>query len=266
MSAVGDVLSGARALLFDLEGTLYRDQVAIPGAVEATERLRQHGHAVAYLTNTTSRGRRSLAEKLRALGFEATEDQIFCPTAAAAAFLRERGETAWLLLPERTHEEFEGVAIDEERPDWIVIGDIGENWSFGVMNQAFGLVHRRGARLLALVRSRYWLAADGLRLDAGPFVTALEYATGTEALTFGKPDRGLFDAALRFLEVPAADAVMVGDDPITDIEAAAALGLRTVLVCSGKYRPGASDVSETARAVSEPAADAVIASVADLVA
>jgi HAD superfamily hydrolase (TIGR01458 family) len=257
-------LRGVRAVVFDLEGTLYRGETAIAGAVEAAARVRAAGLATGYLTNTTSRGRRALADKLRGMGFEATEEQIFCPTAAAAAFLRERGESAWLLVPPLTRDEFDGVRREAARPDWIVVGDIGDDWSFEVMNRAFRLVHERGARLLALVRSRYWLADDGLRLDAGPFVAALEYATGTEALTFGKPDPGLFDSALRSLGVEPGQALMVGDDPVTDVAAAAALGMRTALVCSGKYRPGGGDATETSHEVDPCAADVVLASVDEL--
>ena len=93
-----------------------------------------------------------------------------------------------------------------------------------------------GAELVALQKNRYWLTEDGLSLDVGPFVAALEYATGCEALVVGKPRRGFFGHVLAELGVHARAAVMVGDDIESDIGGALGAGLAAVLVRTGKYR------------------------------
>ena len=64
-------------------------------------------------------------------------------------------------------------------------------------------------------------------------MVALEYATGTTAAIFGKPERAMFETVLGNMRLPAASVAMVGDDPITDAAAAAAVGMRTVLVRTG---------------------------------
>jgi ribonucleotide monophosphatase NagD (HAD superfamily) len=84
-----------------------------------------------------------------------------------------------------------------------------------------------GADLIALQKNRFWLRAGGLSLDVGPFVAALEYATGREATVVGEPARAFFEQALADAGAAAADAVMVG---------ALSAGLAGILLRTGKYR------------------------------
>jgi HAD superfamily hydrolase (TIGR01458 family) len=96
-----------------------------------------------------------------------------------------------------------------------------------------------GAELIALQRNRYWMTPDGLALDVGPFVAALEYAARTEAVVVGKPAPAFFATALADLGTEPADALMVGDDVESDIGGALAAGLAAALVRTGKFREDA---------------------------
>ena len=98
-------------------------------------------------------------------------------------------------------------------------------------------------------KNRYWRTPEGLSLDVGPFVAALEYATGCDAVVVGKPAPAFFATVLAGLGVRPADAVMVGDDVESDVGGALRAGLAGVLVRTGKYRPeavAASGVEPTA--------------------
>ena len=88
-------------------------------------------------------------------------------------------------------------------------------------------------------------------------MAALEYAAGVEAEVVGKPSRAYFEAALAEVGARPGEAVMVGDDVETDVQAAMALGLRGVLVRTGKFR-------EESLAAAAPQPDAVLDSVRDL--
>jgi HAD superfamily hydrolase (TIGR01458 family) len=122
--------------------------------------------------------------------------------------------------------------------DFIVVGDAGENFTYRNLNLAMRLV-LGGAGILALERDRYWIGADGLMLSAGPFVAALEYATGTRATVVGKPAPEFFALALRNTGVKLSEAAMIGDDILTDIGGAQNAGMQGILVRTGKYRADA---------------------------
>jgi HAD superfamily hydrolase (TIGR01458 family) len=128
--------------------------------------------------------------------------------------------------------ELEETAV---RADAVIVGDLGAAFGYDVLNHAFRLV-MDGAELIALQKNRYWMRADGLSLDVGPFVAAIEFATGREAYVVGKPARGFFEQVLADVGVSPAAAAMVGDDIESDIGGALGVGLAAILVRTGKYR------------------------------
>jgi HAD superfamily hydrolase (TIGR01458 family) len=232
------MLEGLGALLIDLDGVLYVEDETIAGATEAVERLRAGGLALRFVTNTTARSRPRTLDKLRRLGFDVAEEELITPAALAVAHCAERGHRrVALLMNEEVKRDF--AALEEsDDAEAVIVGDLGDAFGYDVLNRAFRQV-MEGAELIALQRNRYWLRADGLSLDVGPFVAALEYATGRDAYVVGKPARGFFDEILRGLGVDAAHAAMVGDDVESDIAGALGAGLAGILVRTGKYREDA---------------------------
>lgn len=229
--------ASAHAIAFDLDGVLYEGDTPIRGAVSAVAAVRAAGVTVRFVTNTTSLSRRLIADKLSRLGFEAHVGEIFCPARAAAAWLRQQEARTAFFVPDAAREDFGSIAQDDARPHAVVIGDFDEHWTFDTLNRAFRLVQDGGAQLIGLGRTRYWKGPRGLQLDAGPFLVALEYATGTTALVFGKPAPAFFAALVADVGTPASTIAMVGDDVVTDVGAAMDAGLMGVLVRTGKYRP-----------------------------
>lgn len=231
-----------QALLIDLDGVLYQADEAIAGAADCVHWLQQSAVPHPFVTNTTSRPRRAICAKLAAMGISVVEDQILTPVIAAAHWLKSHDkEPAALFVPEATKTDFADVAqLDAEVEAGaasLVVGDLGEAWSFTRLNQAFRLLmDARQPSLIALGMTRYWHAADGLRLDVAPFIKALEHATGTEAIVLGKPSTAFFQQALHMLNVSAGNAVMIGDDIRGDIKGAQDAGIKAISVKTGKFR------------------------------
>jgi phospholysine phosphohistidine inorganic pyrophosphate phosphatase len=243
------------AFLFDLDGVFYNDTQPIPGGAEVIAQLRGQGVPFRFVTNTTSKGRVSLAKKLQSYGVSAEPRDIFCPAVAASAYLREQNASGVFFTTIDTRTEFDGVREDVAHPDYVVLGDLGDDWTYAKLNQVLRYL-LDGARLIALGMSRYWHANDGPRLDVGPIASAFTYATGRPPIVLGKPAREFFMLALRDLQIEPAQSVMVGDDIVTDIGGAQAAGMQTILVRTGKFRP--ADLDGTIQP------DAILNSIADL--
>lgn len=229
-------LGGVEGLLLDLSGVVYVEDEAVPGAAEALERLRSADIPIRLVTNTTMRPRRSILERLKRLGLKADPSELLTPATLAANRCRDAGyEAVSLVVLDDLREDLEGVPERDGRVDAVIVGDLGDRWDYEVLNRAFRQL-MDGAELIALQKNRYWETAEGLSLDAGPFVAALEFASGREAEVVGKPSEAFFELALGDLGVGAERAAMVGDDVEADVGGAMDAGLAGVLVRTGKYR------------------------------
>ena len=227
------------ALLVDLDGVLYVEDEPIPGARAAIQALRSRELALRFVTNTTTHPRRRILERLHRLGFRVQPAELATPAALAVARCRERGhERVALLMPDAVKEDFAELEEGHDDVDAVIVGDLGDAFAYPVLNRAFRQLIA-GAELIALQKNRFWRTPDGLSLDVGPFVAALEYAARTTAYVVGKPAPEYFHTVLADIPADPAVSAMVGDDVESDIGGAQAAGLAGILVRTGKYRPDA---------------------------
>lgn len=223
------------AVLLDLSGTLHVGSIALPGAVDAVLRLQKAGIAVRAVSNTSRRPRSALVSLLAGMGFAFRAEEIFTAPLAARRLIEARGYRPWLLVHDDLLPEFAG--LETHPPDAVLLADAGDGFSYAAMNAAFRLL-QDGAAFVATGTNRCFRDGDALSLDAGPFVRALEFASGRPAELAGKPAPAFFHAALADIGCDPANAVMIGDDAENDVAGAIAAGLHGVLVKTGKFQPG----------------------------
>ena len=230
------MLEDVRALLIDLDGVLYVEEELIAGAAQAVRRLRERGLPLRFVTNTTAHSRDRTLQKLARLGLGVDDHELVTPAALAVQHCRERGHRrVALIMNEEVKRDFNELKETTGRADAVIIGDLGSAFGYDVLNHVFRQV-MDGAELIALQKNRYWMRADGLSLDVGPFVAALEFAAELDAYVVGKPARGFFEQVLASIGVDASAAAMVGEDVESDIGGALRAGLAAILVRTGKYR------------------------------
>lgn len=92
----------------------------------------------------------------------------------------------------------------------VVVGLAANKFNYESMNIAFHML-LNGSQLIAINKSKYFKTSQGLSLGAGPFVTALEFATDTKATVVGKPNKEFFIQALDSLGSTPEEAIMIGD-------------------------------------------------------
>lgn len=228
-------MTNIKGFLIDLDGVLYIEDQPISGGAKSVNWLRQQGFPFRFLTNTTIHSRDTLVAKLSRFGIQAESGEMFSTAVVAAKWLADKGVArVQLLLTEDAQKDFTEFEITDRQPEVVVVGDLGAQFTFDILNSAF-LAVKAGARLIALQKGRYWQRQSGLAMDAGAFVAALEYATATEAELIGKPNRAYFGTALADLGLAPSRVAMIGDSIDADIGGARAVGMPTILVRTGQY-------------------------------
>jgi len=224
---------GIKAVLLDIDGVLTIRDRLIEGTPQTLKELRKN-FKIALVTNTTRVPSRIIFERLINLGFDLEKEKLFTALKVSREFLVKNKANAYLLVSDMAREEFEGL---EEYPiKYVVVADAYTNFTYQNLNTAFRLL-LEGAELIAVAPNRYFMDEDGkLSLDAGPFVKALEYASGKTATVIGKPSAEFFGLVSEHLGVKPEDALMVGDDIEFDILGAQKFGMKACLVKTGKFR------------------------------
>ncbi|HXG26955.1 MAG TPA: HAD-IIA family hydrolase [Candidatus Binatia bacterium] len=258
-------LDGVRAFVLDADGVLMYRNAPIPGSAAAIRELRRRGLPYRVVTNFSSAHRSSLAAMFgKATGMEVDGAEIITAASAAAAYTASHhpGRPILLISTDDARREWAGqelVAVDEadartEPVAAVVIGDVGEALTFRELDIAFRQL-RAGADFIAMHRNPWWMTPKGFTLDSGAMIAGLEFALGRRAVICGKPSPVVFRQAVAELRAQLAggprpaghpdpgsglprlrttDVAMVGDDPKADYAAARRVGMRAVVVTTGK--------------------------------
>ncbi|KAI2658197.1 Phospholysine phosphohistidine inorganic pyrophosphate phosphatase [Labeo rohita] len=200
-------LKSVKGVILDCCGVLYDSGEgggqAIHGSVDAVRRLIDSGLTVRFCTNETQNTRERFVQKLHKMGFDIS---------------------------------FDGV--DVSSPNCVVIGDAADNFSYKNLNEAFRvLIGLEKPLLFSLGQGRYYKETDGLKLDVGVFMKALEYACDVQAEVVGKPSAKFFQTVLNDMKLQPHEVVMIGDDLVNDVGGAQCCGMKGLQVRTGKYRP-----------------------------
>lgn len=223
------------ALLLDLSGVLYDGTRMIAGAREAVEQARRSGLILRFVTNTATKPASILIDDMRKMQIDVRPDEIVTAPMAARSYLQQYDLRPYLLLHKAIRHEF--AELDQSDPNCVVLGDARDDLNYSSLNKAFQLC-KNGAPLIGIGMNKYFLDDDGLMLDAGAFIRAIEWAADVEALIMGKPSAAFFAQVVQSTGVPAARCLMVGDDVMADVVGAVDAGLQGCLVKTGKFLPG----------------------------
>nr|WP_255654429.1 HAD-IIA family hydrolase [Cohnella sp. REN36] len=232
-----------KALLFDLDGTLYRGDALIPGADRLVADLEAQDLPCWYLTNNSTRTPAQVAKHLHKMGIPARPDRVITSAMAAAAYVRERhpGAAAYVVGEHGLREALREAGLrlldpDSAEPAQVVVQGIDRALAYDKLTEAVG--HLLGGAAFVATNPDRLLPVDGGFLPGAGSITALlEAATGVRPVVIGKPSGIIMDYALALAGVAAADVWVVGDNPHTDIAAGAAAGCPTLLVLTGLCAP-----------------------------
>ena len=228
--------------LFDLNGVFYEDKNIISGANETIDWLKKNSIPYKFISNNSTLSRKLFVEKLKKIGLKINISEVITSNNAGVLTIKKMGvKNCKLIMTEEAKLDYKKFQLQNKKIDAIVIGDIGEKWSFSLMNELMN-DDISGAEIIALHKGKYYQSQGKLKIDCGAFVAGLEYSTSKKAISIGKPKKSFFDLAA--FDLGTNKICLVGDDLHNDIEGGQKMGYKTILVKTGKYRQNIFDKSK----------------------
>ncbi len=237
-----------QAVLLDLDGTLYHEDHALPGAMDLIRRLQAEGRPFACLSNSTTSPLR-IVMRLQRMGVEVDPSRIYTAAAAAAdyvlkAFSPEKTSAprprVYNLATEGVQEMLDGsvdwVQTAGEPCHAIIIGAPSNVYAIEERLRTALVLARHGAKLIGICADRVYPSPRGLEFGSGALTHMLAYAANSEPLFSGKPQPIFFHSLCQRLGVDPQWCLLIGDNLEADILGAKQVGMRTILTLTGVTR------------------------------
>ena len=247
--ALTDRLQAARAVIFDMDGTLVLGDAKsgghkpLPGAVDLLTLLRRRDIPFRIFTNGTAKTPQTYAASLRHAGLDVTDIEMMTPSTSAAAWFARRGiRRVRVLGGEGVQGPLREQGLDivgpSEKADGVEAVYTGwfREFTFPDLEAACRDVWA-GALLTTASNVPFFATQGGRAIGASFAINAMiRSLTGKRAQVLGKPSREAMQCALRQMGLPASaasQAIVVGDDPALEMRMARAVGAIAVAVTTG---------------------------------
>ena len=271
-------------LLVDLDGVLYRGSEPVPGVADVLADRAAKGDDVVYVTNNSMWYRAEYVDRIAGMGAPVSADRIVSSPRATALYLRDHEPGIRHVLTVGASgldrelidagfrvtragdagERIRGGGVEGTdggngwdaagRPDAVVVG-LDPQIDYLRLTVAVDCI-RAGAQFVATNRDPVYPTERAVRPGAGSLVAAVEAASGVRPISIGKPEPYLLEEAARAVDRDPGEAVMIGDNLVTDIAAAAAIGARSILMLTGVTGRSDLDAAPADRRPTAVAADA----------
>jgi HAD superfamily hydrolase (TIGR01450 family) len=231
-----------KAYIFDLDGTVYLDDHAIPGAAETIAALRDSGAHVRFVTNNPLHPADEYARRLNELGIPTPAQEIRTSIDALISYLdgHHRDQRVMAIAEDEVIRRLTAAGYEvtdvPERTELVVVS-FDRTFSYAKLHAAYRAVRERSAPIVATNPDPYCPTRDGGLPDCAAMLAALEACTGATAeAVVGKPSEHMIMAVLDEIGVAPSDAAMIGDRVLTDVAMGQAVGALGILVLTGATR------------------------------
>lgn len=227
-----------KGLAIDMDGTVYKGNTPIPGAIDFIHQLKEEKIPFVFITNNSSKGRAEYFKKLKSMGFDIEMDNVLTSGTATLMFLSEnrKGKTVYVVGTKSYVDDVVdyGIKIDDEDPD-IVLLSFDRELTYEKINKSYAFI-KGGAEFIATHPDNLCPKEDGYDVDIGAFIAMYKRVVDADPLIIGKPNRFLLDMAASAMKLDVSEIAMVGDRLSTDIKMAQDCGIDSVLVLTGEAK------------------------------
>ena len=228
-----------KAIILDIDGTLLRGNLPLPGLSDLFEFLRRNNIAFVVASNNATKTPTTYQQKLARAGAEINVDNVMTCSLATAGYLKRQfpeGCSVYVVGQDGLHSALRaaGFNILEDASEKAEAAVVGGDYTLTYDKLKYAALHiQRGARFIGTNPDMVYPTEEGLVPECGTTLAALQAATGVEPTVIGKPERYLFEMAVEKMGSSPEQTAMLGDRLDTDIYGGRQVGLTTILIETG---------------------------------
>ncbi|MFC3041395.1 TIGR01457 family HAD-type hydrolase [Virgibacillus xinjiangensis] len=225
-----------KGYLIDLDGTMYLGKDPIDGAKEFVDGLHKKSIPYLFVTNNSSATQDKVSRKLNQFGIKSTPDNVITTSLATAKYIREKKPNArcYVIGEEGIMQALknEGLTVaDDEDCDFVIVG-IDRQVTYEKFAKAC-LNVRNGAEFISTNSDVSIPTERGMLPGNGSLTSVVSVSTGVDPVFIGKPESVIMEEALEMIGLSREEALMVGDNYLTDIQAGINAQIDTLMVFTG---------------------------------
>ncbi len=228
-------LKNKKAFICDMDGVIYHGNKLLPDVQEFVNWLIESNKKFLFLTNSSERSPRELAQKLERMGLKVSPDNFYTSALATASFLQTQcpgGSVYAIGEPGLLNALYDaGFSMNDQNPDYVVFGET-RSFNYEKIEHAVKLI-QKGAKLIGTNTDLTAPGENGIIPACRALISPIELTTGKKAYYIGKPNPLIMRHALKKIDCLRADTAIIGDRMDTDIISGIESELDTVLVLSG---------------------------------
>ncbi len=217
----------------DIQGTLIDDKnfLPLPGAIQFIDYLNQKNIPFVLVTNNSKRDSKEFITYLQNLGFKIDEKNYIDPLMILDEEIKD------IKVKPYGKEKFVELVSKKfkvsDNPDAVLLGI--KIYSPEEISEIIEYL-LKGAKLFGMHKTSLYVKENKRYPGLGAILEMLKYATGKDYKIFGKPSLTFFKKASEKIGLNFDKITIISDDLYGDLIPAMELGMKGVLVLSGKIK------------------------------
>lgn len=223
-----------KCVIFDLDGTIYFGNQLAQKANEVINKAREKFLHIFFVTNNSAKSREQIYKKLKSLGVDLTQDELYTVSYIIPKYLKEHDyKEVYCIGTDSLCSEISnaGIKYKSKKPEAVVVG-FNPDFKLSDLDELANINVDNNCKIIIANRERTYPVDKGyINAGAGPIVSAVECLLNKKVdVVTGKPNVQMLKVVTSGLNISPNEILVIGDSYNSDIRMAQDFGAKGILI------------------------------------